>query len=357
MARKLFLWLAVLLVLPLTVAADNLVIKSTAPEVYEVKKGDTLWDISSMYLDKPWLWPELWRTNTHISNPHLIYPGDQITLRFEEDGTPVLDVVREPQKPTITLSPQGKKLVKQPIPVGVVPWSVIQPFVENAEVLSEQAYQMLPYLLGNQQGAVRFASGDVVLSKKPRDNQQAYRLMRKSQEITDLAGNLLGFQVRHVGDADVLDTPDSEQVLVKLRESNFEAKRGDRLMNVTQDRPADMTFEPATHQQGNIVANLENYDLLGKFSVVVVDLGYNDVSAGTVMGIYQQGPVVHDAETPLYEHENNFMRSAFTQGEAIQQPAIKDGDLVIFKTFEKASYGLITKARSVIRTGAIVARP
>ena len=45
------------------VLADTLNIKSDAPETYTVVKGDTLWDISGKYLEKPWRWPELWEGN------------------------------------------------------------------------------------------------------------------------------------------------------------------------------------------------------------------------------------------------------------------------------------------------------
>src|SRR5262245_6565401 len=46
-----------------------------APLSYTVKSGDTLWDISAMYLRDPWLWPEIWHVNPAVQNPHLIYPG------------------------------------------------------------------------------------------------------------------------------------------------------------------------------------------------------------------------------------------------------------------------------------------
>ncbi len=50
------------------------------PEVYLVKRGDTLWDISDHYFENPWQWPKLWSYNPDIRNPNWIYPGDQLRL-------------------------------------------------------------------------------------------------------------------------------------------------------------------------------------------------------------------------------------------------------------------------------------
>ena len=33
-------------------------VRGDHPETYTVQQGDTLWDISAKFLDKPWLWPE-----------------------------------------------------------------------------------------------------------------------------------------------------------------------------------------------------------------------------------------------------------------------------------------------------------
>ena len=55
-------------------------LRGDAPNVYIVKKGDTLWDISGRFLTKPWRWPEIWASNKHVRNPHLIYPGDRLLL-------------------------------------------------------------------------------------------------------------------------------------------------------------------------------------------------------------------------------------------------------------------------------------
>ncbi|MCC2616895.1 LysM peptidoglycan-binding domain-containing protein [Aestuariibacter halophilus] len=353
-------WLVIALLLPMMAFADTLTIKDTAPETYVVQKGDTLWDISSMYLDKPWLWPELWRNNVHITNPHLIYPGDELRLTYNEQGEPELAIVTPAPSRTkvqLTLSPQGNRQVKSATPINALPWSVIAPYLERASIMDESEYARLPHLLGNQEGAVSFATGDLVLTRADRRQSGRLVITRKQNELYDNEENFLGYQIRHVADATPLDVELEGQWLVEVQDSNFEARRGDKLMAVEDTDPGTLMLEAATDQRGNIVSSLEQHTLLGKYDVVIVDLGADEVKPGTVLGVYQQGPTILDSEQPLYEHENNVMRSAFSEGQEVVQPAIKIGDVVIFKTFEKASYGLITRSTKTIRMGSIVGKP
>ncbi|MFG1488488.1 LysM domain-containing protein, partial [Oceanospirillum sp. HFRX-1_2] len=66
-------------------------IRTDAPKHYEVKAGDTLWDISALFLKDPWMWPQLWRENPQVENPDLIYPGDRLALIFDQQGQPRLE--------------------------------------------------------------------------------------------------------------------------------------------------------------------------------------------------------------------------------------------------------------------------
>ena len=71
------LWVLVMgLLMSIAAIAEVVTLKPGVPERYVVQKGDTLWDISRLYLEDPWRWSDIWYINPQIANPHLIYPGD-----------------------------------------------------------------------------------------------------------------------------------------------------------------------------------------------------------------------------------------------------------------------------------------
>jgi len=91
--------------------------KKEAEDVYTIKQGDTLWDISSKFLKDPFLWPKLWQRNPYITNPHWIYPGQPIRLSPLEDlkkEEPKKVVVEEKPKEAI-VEEEVKKVEPPPI--------------------------------------------------------------------------------------------------------------------------------------------------------------------------------------------------------------------------------------------------
>lgn len=107
------------------------------PDTYVVRKGDTLWDIAGRFLQKPWLWPEIWQANPQIQNPHLIYPGDVISLAY-------LDRVG---KGTIQPGP------RQEAPINAIPLADVEPFLKNLRVVDD--FDQLPYVVGLEGGRTR----------------------------------------------------------------------------------------------------------------------------------------------------------------------------------------------------------
>jgi hypothetical protein len=52
-------------------------------KTHEIKAGDTLWNLAQTYFNSPYLWPQLWESNTWIEDAHWIYPGDVLLIEGE----------------------------------------------------------------------------------------------------------------------------------------------------------------------------------------------------------------------------------------------------------------------------------
>jgi hypothetical protein len=52
-------------------------------KVHTIAKGDTLWALANQYYGNPYLWPQLWESNTYITDAHWIYPGDPLLIQGE----------------------------------------------------------------------------------------------------------------------------------------------------------------------------------------------------------------------------------------------------------------------------------
>src|SRR5262245_11811519 len=57
-------------------------------ETHVVTGGDTLWDLCSKYLNSPWYWPKIWSYNPQITNPHWIYPGNELRFYPSDENLP-----------------------------------------------------------------------------------------------------------------------------------------------------------------------------------------------------------------------------------------------------------------------------
>lgn len=82
--------------------------KKDGEEVYTIKRGDTLWDISSRFMNNPFLWPKLWQQNPYITNPHWIYPGKPLRL------TPLEEPAKEESKKIVAGEEKPREEVKEP---------------------------------------------------------------------------------------------------------------------------------------------------------------------------------------------------------------------------------------------------
>jgi nucleoid-associated protein YgaU len=324
-------------------AGDVLSLKAGHPQSYVVKKGDTLWDISAMFLSDPWLWPELWYYNPQVENPHLIYPGDVLTLKWV-DGRPVL--VRNQSGNAggvVKLTPQMRiSDIGDAIPA--IPLDAISSFLSRSRIVTDDELETAPYVLSGKRGNIVAGAGDQILGRGDFTDAENFGIYRRGKVYTDpRSGEVLGIEAIDIGTANLLATTDDISTL-GLTRSTQEIRRADRFLPL-EERKLNARFEPKAPAQeltGSIIAVEGGLTQVGSMDVVVLNLGErNGLQSGDVMAIYTRGVVVRDPIT----------------NERLQAPDVRAGILMVFRSFEKLSYALVLKAEQALAVGDTVKNP
>lgn len=308
-------------------AGDVLNLKQGHPQSYIVIKGDTLWGISSMFLSDPWLWPEIWHVNPQVDNPHLIFPGDVLNLVYI-DGKPKLVVKRGRD---IKLNPKVR-ISELDRAIPAIPLEAIAPFLSESRVLAANELEKAPYVLAGKGGHIIAGAGDELFARGSfEDGHLAYGIFRKGETFIDPdSQEFLGVQALAIAAAK-LQSLEEGVASISLNETTEEVRRGDRLLP-DEERHIRANFYPSAPEQetnGYIIAVEGGVSQIGSMDVVVVNKGERDnIEVGHVMAIYQTGELVRDEFT----------------NDVVKVPDARAGIVMVFRTFEKVSYGLVLKA-------------
>ena len=364
------------------VLADTVTVKSDHPESYVVVKGDTLWDITGRFLNEPWLWPQVWEANPQIKDPHLIYPGDVISLQYK-DGRPILAVSRGGKSDRyVKLSPTVRSYEKDEA-IPAIPIDAIKQFLTRPLVVTGEEMENWPYVVSSyDEHLIAGAGNKIYVRGLPEDtsSKQRYAVYRKGEPFINPRkdeNNILGYEALYVGDAVVEKSGDPASLVVA--QSNREILNGDRLA-MESEADVSTSFVPTTPYRdvnGNIISVIDGVSEIGQYQVVVLDLGQADgVETGNVLGVYQSGNIVDDKiATDIKFREKKFdcgpeptficeivrglaeKKHAFDQTdlagymgrpnvkpEQIELPEEYAAVLMVFRTFENVSYALVMEA-------------
>ena len=344
------------------VFADVLQIRDDAPASYVVKKGDTLWDISAMYLNEPWLWPQLWQMNPQIDNPHLIYPGDTLTLVYDAQGRPRLMVNDNVKR----LSPGVRKTMKGDDAVSTLPLSMIRHYLTFEQSLTDEQIAALPYILGSDANVKHSVADHTIYAKGVLEPGASYGVYRKGKPYIDLEnGELLGYETTLVATARAFragreateDSP-TEAASLNVLSVKREIKQGDRLMPALEGQALPAFFvmqKPEFEVNGTIIDTTSNLREFSKWDIVVLNRGaLNELKAGHMLGIYRNSPTVIDTENgPVYVEDANKLQKVLKNfsDDTIALPREKVGELMVFKVSERSSFAIVTKTQRPIRVG------
>ncbi|AYC30878.1 LysM peptidoglycan-binding domain-containing protein [Pseudomonas cavernae] len=323
--------LALLLLAAGGLAQAAVQLKDGHPERYTVVKGDTLWDISGKFLRQPWKWPEIWHANPQIENPHLIYPGDVLSLVYI-DGQPRLVLNRGESRGTIKLSPKVRSTpMAEAIPT--IPLEAINSFlISNRIVDTPEQFQGQPYIVAGNAERVVSGAGDRVYARGLlAPDVPVYGIFRQGRTYIDpVTEEFLGINADDIGSGQVV-AEEGDIATMALTRSTQEVRLGDRLFP-TEERAINSTFmpsEPSGEIKGLILDVPRGVTQVGQFDVVTINKGKRDgLAEGNVLAVYKTGETVRDRVT----------------GETVKIPDERSGLLMVFRTYDKLSYGLILGA-------------
>ena len=350
-----------------TVQADTVKINPDHPDRYVVVKGDTLWDIAGRFLAEPWRWPEIWKVNPQIENPHLIYPGDVVSLSYE-GGSPILVVERGGATGRgggvryVKLSPEIREVDKSEA-IPSIPIDAIRNFLSRPLVINdEEEMDGLPYIVSSYDQHLVAGEGNRVYVKnlKEESGQREYTVYRKGPAYKK-NGKVIGYQALYVGEAIINKYGDPSTVTIT--QSSREVLNGDRLMPLSEkDISRDfIPKRPGNTVSGNIISVIDGLLEIGQFQIVVIDLGTSDgMEPGTVLGIYQSGKVVTDrvgaksnwplANTPLGE----YLGTPKARGVDVKLPEEFAGVVMVFRPYDRVSYGIVMQAYGPLKIDDVV---
>jgi hypothetical protein len=309
------------------------------PNEYVVQVGDTLWDIAGTFLKDPWYWPEIWYVNPDIVNPHLIYPGDVLGLVYI-DGQPRVTNVRAS---TYRMSPQAR-VTPLTESISSIPYEDVAAFLSSGVVLEKNQADSLPYLLETRGDHLIAAAGNEIYVRGITQDTPGVRfsVVHVGDPLYDPDDNrLIGYQGISVGNGRLRRGGDP--ATVALTDTKMEAKPGDRLLPEEVDIPLNFfPRSPSSAIDGRIISVVGGVTQIGQYMVVVLNRGSsNGLSVGDVLTVFQTGEEVKDR----------------FGGGTVRLPEEEAGTVMIFKTYDRISYGLVMEATQAIHMHDTVRNP
>jgi len=331
--------------------AGDIKLQENPPPRYTVKRGDTLWGISGRFLKNPWKWPDVWGVNRDlVKNPHLIYPGDVIILdltgatprlRLEGVADGGLSRWYGYQLQTTTLEPRIRAQgLHAAIPT--IPAKDLEPFLSRPLVVDPDQIARSPKIVATSDARVILSVGDTAYAAGIDKFKGPYwSIYRPGRIFLDPdTGEQLGYEAIYLGDSEVATF--GEVSTVRITRSLQEIAKDDRLTIMPQQQAISYApHAPQRQVRGKVIAGSDNsvYEI-APLSVVLLNRGIRDgIEVGHILGLYRsEGSVaLGERMVPLPEQQY--------------------GLILVFRVFNKMSYGFVMSAKRQVNVNDIVRNP
>ncbi|MFC7515445.1 LysM peptidoglycan-binding domain-containing protein [Herbaspirillum sp. GCM10030257] len=330
-----------------------------APDQHKVVRGDTLWDISGKFLQHPWCWPQVWGLNRdQIRDPHWIYPG-QIVYFDRASGRLRLGnaVGSASGMPTVKLSPQVRTEGLGQDAIPAIPSSVIEPFLSQPLIVSENELKNVPRIMATDEGRVILGKNDKAYVRGDLQSGTSFQVFRPGIPLKDPStGKVIGYEAAYLGTVKLereAKSPDEAHVfrVVTVKE---EMGIGDRLMPVPPTPILNyMPHPPEANVDARIVSVYGGVSQAGQNQIVTVNRGSKDgLDTGTVLELYRFGQVVSDRTD-----DSGFFSFSSWGRKKVKLPDTQYGSLFVFRVFDNISYGLVMQVTDSVQIGDVARSP
>ena len=377
--------ITLLCAMSLAISAPSLAltVKKGAPERYTVKKGDTLWGISGMYLNQPGQWPELWGMNkSQIKNPHLIYPGQVLVLTYDAQGRPRLGI-----EGAGTAGGRGQSIKLRPTAhdvsggysIQTLPMGLIRSFMEHPNVIPVEETNAAPQLVAGPDKRLLYSVGDRVYADKVGESGRYLTYRITGPVIDPDTKEVLGQEVVYSGEVATLMSrnggPKVQQTALeaeKLGEGEryhqvnglmkapatvakpfeitkiiSEINQGDRLKYIPMGSNDRFNFAPHNPQvevKARVIRVFNGVSEAGSNQTVILNRGERDgLDRGAIVSVYKNHKAVKRNEGGKTKY--------------VVIPAEEIAQAMVYRTSERLSYAILLNAISEASIGDLAGNP
>jgi LysM repeat protein len=275
---------------------------STSDEIdaagYVIKKGDTLWDISSEKLKDPFQWPKIWKANPYIKDPHWIYPGNKLVIPDDISGIGKKEKEAKSEQEEAELKASAsKKAAKRKDAQAIIPEKIIPKkipvlqtkYLVSMETLLHSGYisekiKSVGKITGSLHKKTMLGKGDYVFIDidEPIKAKTKFYIVSEPEKIEHPKTNdTLGYLTKIKGILEIIG--EDNNIKKAVITDSFEEIRINNMLSVYY--PVELPLYPDIERrpaiQGTIVKIWNKHIVSGDNDVVYLDKG---LKSGVMVG-------------------------------------------------------------------------
>ncbi|MDQ6991820.1 MAG: LysM peptidoglycan-binding domain-containing protein [Mariprofundaceae bacterium] len=333
-------WLAHADIISLPEQATLADLNPNIPQPYIVKKDDTLWDIANYFFKNPQKWLNIWEQNLYITNPDLIYPGNEIWFKPQNNTSNQAPL--KANSHAAVFHPQPK-IINKPVQ-RLTPASnnnVLLTALLHQDFISPRATKGVGYIVGAKDDRLHFGINDIVYLNitHPTHINDFFDVFRLGDPIQSLDHEkTVGLLVHHLGTIQIIS--EAQGVYRGIVTQAFrEIIRGDILKPAQKTNAQISPITPKQKLSGHVLYIQNNGTAAGQNQIIGINMGLtHGLKKGMTLSVYRPGRRIKDQ----------------TKERTLTLPKENIAKIIILNAQRDASLAFVTYSTSAIHLGDIV---